>query len=247
MFQETQDKEKIVNLVSDIIMYVSVWVVLLFGIHLIWFDTTLLLAALAFGIWVSFQDIIANVFAWLMILANNTYKLWDIVEVDHEKYAYFGRIEELTMKYAVLRTVDMRRVIIPNLILILFPVRTYESEDSIRYDIRCTVQYTSDIETLKACMHETIAQTSIVNQPSATKIMLEAMWDHGLEFLIHAFIDPKCGMTKKRIIWLITHRLYTDLLAKNFVIAYNHRILTLDDHDKDVLSACSLMSWVVSW
>ncbi|MEY3197947.1 MAG: hypothetical protein RL023_794, partial [Candidatus Parcubacteria bacterium] len=47
---------------------------------------------------------------------------------------YFGRIEEITIRYSVIRTLDLRRVIIPNLDLITRPVKTYDSEDMVRLD-----------------------------------------------------------------------------------------------------------------
>jgi len=241
---DRQDKEKTVKLLWDTFLFLSVLVLLLFWIHLIWFDTTILMAALAFGIWVAFQDIIANVFAWVMIMINNTYNLWDIVEIDHEQYDYFGRIEELTMKYIVLRTVDMRRVIVPNVILILFPVRTYESEESVRYPIRFVVHYKSDISQVKKCILEALKKVSIINHKSDSKVMLENMWDHGLEFLVYCYVDPKCGMTKKRITWLISHTIYTHLLEKEIVIAYPHRTITLDAQDTQLFGVSDM---VIQW
>jgi small-conductance mechanosensitive channel len=79
------------------------------------------------------------------------------------------------MKYTVLRTVDLRRVVVPNLILILYPVRTYESEESVRYAIRCTVQYTSDISQVKQAIAQGLKKVPIINQQDASKILLENM------------------------------------------------------------------------
>jgi small-conductance mechanosensitive channel len=71
------------------------------------------------------------------------------------------------------------------------------------------------------------------------------MWDHGLEFLIYCYVDPKCGMTKKRIKWMILHAIYTHLVEKKIIIAYPHRSITCDTADEQMYGlSMSIFQWV---
>lgn len=166
----------------------------------------------------------------MIILTNNDYKLGDIIEVDHEQ-DYFGRIEELTIRYTVLRTVDLRRVIVPNIVLITYPVRTYEIEHTVRYEVSFTVHYASDIVLVEDTTIAAVNTVAIVNQPDLSMCLLHAMGDRGLEFVVYAYIDPKCGLTKKKIRARLTKAIYTALHDAGIVIVYPHRSLTIDHED----------------
>ena len=83
-------------------------------------------------------------FAGIMVLTNKEFRLGDIIVIDDEK-EYFGRVEEITIRYTVVRTFDLRKVIVPNLTLITKPVRTYDSEEIIRLETVFTVHYGTDL------------------------------------------------------------------------------------------------------
>ncbi len=74
--------------------------------------------------------------AGLLVLTTKEYKIGDLIEFqDANNNNYFGRIEEITIRYSVIRTLDLRRVVIPNLDLITRPVKTFDSEETIRGDV----------------------------------------------------------------------------------------------------------------
>jgi small conductance mechanosensitive channel len=83
-------------------------------------------------------------FAGIMVLTNKEFKLGDIIVIEDDQ-EYFGRVEEITIRYTVIRTFDLRKVIIPNLTLITKPVRTYDSEEIIRLETIFTVHYGTDL------------------------------------------------------------------------------------------------------
>lgn len=82
-------------------------------------------------------------FAGIMVLTNNDYKLGDIIVVDDGDNEYFGRIEEITIRYTVIRTFELRKVIVPNLTMITKPVKTYDAEEVIRLDFTFTIHFDS--------------------------------------------------------------------------------------------------------
>lgn len=226
--QDGPNKEKIAKIAGEMFFFICLIIIVVSAIHFLWFEIGLFLAALAFGLGFSFQDILGNTLAGFLILINNDYKLGDIIEIDHENKDYFGRIEELTIRYVVLRTVDLRRVVVPNLTMITHPVRTYERENTVRYEIPCTVLYVSSVTQVIELITQAVKKVSLVNDPDKTVCMLQSMGNHGLEFLTYAYIDPKCGMTRKRINAALTLAIYTVLEENNIRIAYPHRALTTD-------------------
>ncbi|HCB51916.1 TPA: hypothetical protein DEP21_05130 [Patescibacteria group bacterium] len=54
-----------------------------------------------------------------------------MIEINADQL-YFGRIEEITIRYTVIRTLDLRQVIIPNMTLISTPIKTFSSEDLVK-------------------------------------------------------------------------------------------------------------------
>lgn len=99
-----------------------------------------------------------------MIFSTKEFKIGDIVQVsakvEHpdKKEVLFGRIEEITIRYIVVRTFDLRRVVIPSMKFVSSTVKTYTSEDIIRDEVDFTVDISSDmtktIETLKKAVNE---------------------------------------------------------------------------------------------
>ncbi|MBU0626136.1 mechanosensitive ion channel family protein [Patescibacteria group bacterium] len=54
-----------------------------------------------------------------------------MVEINADQL-YFGRIEEITIRYTVIRTLDLRQVVIPNTTLISTPIKTFSAEELVR-------------------------------------------------------------------------------------------------------------------
>jgi len=69
--------------------------------------------------------------AGMMMLYTKEFKLGDIVEV-YADQTYFGRIEEITIRYTIIRTLDLRQVVLPNMTLITVPIKTFSSEDLVK-------------------------------------------------------------------------------------------------------------------
>jgi small conductance mechanosensitive channel len=69
--------------------------------------------------------------AGIMILYTKEFKLGDIIEVQADQ-VYLGRIEEITIRYTIIRTLDLRQVVLPNMTLITVPIKTFSAEPIIK-------------------------------------------------------------------------------------------------------------------
>jgi small-conductance mechanosensitive channel len=89
--------------------------------------------------------------AGVMIFSTKEFKIGDIVQlsgkVEHpdKKEILFGKIEEITIRYVVIRTFDLRRVVVPSIKFITATVKTYTSEEVVRDEVEFTLDIASNI------------------------------------------------------------------------------------------------------
>jgi small conductance mechanosensitive channel len=103
-----------------------------------------------------------------MILNIKELKIGDIVEIDG-KPGYFGKIEEITIRYTIIRTLDLRQVVIPNMELITNPIKTYSSEELIKLNTSIPVNYDQNLDDAMKIMIESVNSLDIVHQKENTK------------------------------------------------------------------------------
>ena len=173
--------------------------------------------------------------AGLMVLTNNDYKLGDIIVIDDDKKDYFGRIEELTIRYTVIRTFDLRKVIIPNLKMVTKPIRTYDAEELVRLETNVTVHYSTPVEEAIEIITAAVNKVKIVKEKKSTKVMLKAMGDHGLELTVFFYMDPAGGVLVPVAISEVNQAIFEAFGQENIVIPYPHTTVTVDHNDKDLI------------
>jgi len=75
--------------------------------------------------------------AGIMILYTKEFRLGDIIEINADQ-TYFGRIEEIQIRYTIIRTLDLRQVVIPNTTMISSTVKTFSAEPMIKLTVTVT-------------------------------------------------------------------------------------------------------------
>lgn len=105
-------------------------------------------AAIVLGL----QDSLKGVVSGMTILFAKPFVKGDIIEVN----GYIGKIQEIQMLYTVLMTFDNKMVVIPNNELASSTFVNYSHEDMRRVDMVMDVHYDSDVEQVKAIIHEVI-------------------------------------------------------------------------------------------
>jgi len=157
--------------------------------------------------------------------------------VDDEKKDYFGRIEEITIRYTVIRTFDLRKVIIPNLTLVTKPVRTYDSEDLVRLETNFTVHYWTHLQDVQKLIIECVNKLWIVKEKQSTRVNIQKFWRNWVELQIFFYFDPASGVIIPTAMSEV-HTAIMDMFKDNgIVIPYPHRTLTVDHNDKNLLGS----------
>jgi len=231
ILQTTDDKnkhaEKIAKLMHDISFYVLVIFSFFIGFEMVGFNVGLIVWGISFGVWLAFKEILGNMVAGIMILYTKEFKLWDIIEI-HADQVYFGKIEEITIRYTIIRTIDLRSVVIPNMTLISTPIKTFSSESLIKLIIPFWAHYDSDILKVIEVMKQAANKFDFVKDKENTKVFLSDYLDSSIEFKAIISFDPNCGILPYVAEWEIKQEFSLAFDKNNIEIPYEITTITFE-------------------
>lgn len=225
--EKNKQAEKIGKLMWDITFYVLVIFSFFIGFEMVWFNVGLIVGGISFGVWLAFKEILGNMVAGIMILYTKEFKLGDIVEINADQ-VYFGRIEEITIRYTIIRTIELRQVVIPNTTLISVPIKTFSSEPLIKLMIPFRAHYDSDINLVLELIKNTVNSFDFVKEKDNTKTFLSDYLDSSIEFKAFISIDPNCGILPEMIKGYIYEKINDEFAKNNINIPYNMTTLTFE-------------------
>ncbi len=212
--------DKIASLIWNIVFYVMVIFSLFIWFEIMGFNVWLILWWVSFGVWLAFKEILWNMIAGIMVLYTKEFKLWDIVEINADQ-VYFGRIEEITIRYTIIRTLDLREVVIPNMTLISVPIKTFSAEDLVKLNILLCVHYSSDIPKAIQVITETINSFDFVKEKENTKVFVTNFWASSIDIKWLFCFDPKCWLLTDYALWAINEKTNEEFKKNNINMPYN--------------------------
>ncbi len=195
--------------------------------QVIWFNTAIIMWWISLSLWFAMETTIGNMISGIMILTNKKIKIGDYIQL-LGSLQLMWTIEEINIRYTVIKTYEKKRVIIPNSILAKTPIKTYKSEPLIRGEIFFTVPRHVHIPQLKQIMIETINAHDKVLYKEYTNTRIENFDTRGLQIKSVFFGDPK-----KKSPFLIGREL-RPIIAANLKkyginIPYNHMTITAEN------------------
>ncbi len=227
--------DKIWDLVHDITFYILVIFSFFVWFEMVGFNVWLILWWISFGVWLAFKEVLGNMIAGIMILYTKEFKLWDVVEIQSDQN-YFWRIEEITIRYTVIRTLDLRQVVIPNMTLISVPIKTFSAEALVRLSILFWIWYNSDLTKAIDLITETIKWFDFVKEKTNTKVFLSSFGDSSIEIKGLFLFDPNCGLLPDIAIWNIYQKINTVFSENGIDIPYNYMTVNFDPSTKEALA-----------
>lgn len=194
--------------------------------QIIGFDTALIMWGVSLSLWFAMETTIGNMIAGIMILTNQKIKLGDFVQL-LGKLNMRWTIEEINIRYTVVRTFDKKRTIIPNSILAKTPMQTYKSEPLIRWELFFTVPRHVHIPQIKEILIQTINKQKTVLYKEYTNVRIENFDNRGIQIKSVFFANPKSKSP-----FLIARKL-KPIIAANLKkyginIPYNHMTITVE-------------------
>lgn len=229
---DEKSAEKIGKLVGNIVFYILVIFAFFIGFEIMWFNVGLILWWVSFGVWLAFKEILGNMIAGIMILYTKEFKMGDIVEIFADQ-VYFGRIEEISIRYTIIRTLDLRQVVIPNMTLIAVPIKTFSTEQLIKLNFIVGIHYEADVEKALEIVKEVTNSFDFTKDKENTKVYVTNFGASSIDLKCFFWFDPKCGIIDYYAVGDINAKLNEEFKKNNITIPYNMVTLTFEkDSDK---------------
>lgn len=186
---ETQDYvNKASQLIGSIVFILCIVFIVLIVFQIIGVDTALLIWWLSMGIWFAMETTISNMIAWMMMLTNKKVHIGDFVQILW-KFKLLGTIENITIIHTVIYTLDRRRMIIPNSLMMATPIKTLKTEKLIRGNLGFTVSRHCDIPRIKKKIQEIVNNyEDILYKENITTIVI-GFDEVGIKLKTYFFVD----------------------------------------------------------
>lgn len=225
--EKNKQAEKIAKLMGDITFYVLVIFSFFIGFEMVGFNVGLIVWGISFGVWLAFKEILWNMVAGIMILYTKEFKLGDIVEINTDQI-YFGRIEEITIRYTIIRTLDLRQVILPNMTLISVPIKTFSSEPFIKLAVLQRADYDSEPNKVIEIIKNAVNSIEFVKNKQNTKVFVNEWRDSYVEYKSFFEFDPNCWLLHEIAIAQVSKKIYEDLLANGIDCPYDIKTINFE-------------------
>ena len=182
--------------------------------------------------------IIGSVISGLFVLADQPYEIGDLVELSDLDQR--GFVEDVTLRYTKVFTLDNTFLVIPNSSIRERDVVNYSAEDErVRLRQRLLVTYESDLGAARAVMERAARETPGVIEggpdirigssryPAQPTCYVAAYADHGVALELRYWLRDPYHMDRSRS--AVNDRIWSGLEAVDVDIAYPHTHLVFDD------------------
>lgn len=188
--EENIYSKRTANLVGRFVFILLMIFLILATFQVIWFDTAIIMWWISLSLWFAMETTIGNMIAGIMIITNKKIKIGDYVQLLWN-LKVMGTIEDINIRYTVIKTYEKKRVIIPNSVLAKSPIKTYKIEPIIRGEIFFTVPRHVHIPQIKQILIETINAHEKVLYKEYTNVWIENFDARWLQIKSVFFGNPK--------------------------------------------------------
>ena len=138
---------------------------------------------LGLAVSLSVKDSLSNLAGGLTILGTRPFKVGDYVEIGSNS----GTIQEIGLVYTSLTTVDNRRILVPNSVVVDAEVTNYTAEPLRRVDLKVTASYDAPVERVKQTIQEVVNAHDLVLSDPPPFARLSEYGDSALEYVVRAW------------------------------------------------------------
>ena len=173
-------------------------------------------ASLAIGL--AMQGGLTNMVGGLMLLIFKPFKVGDWIESDNAS----GVVEEITIFYTVLKTLDCTKIVMPNGTLANSNVKNFSFNSKRRLCLDFSVSYDSDIDKVKKVINDVINNEELVIKDEEVFVRLTNHADSALIFTVRVW-------TKNSDFWTLKFN-----LLENVKKAFDKNNITIPFPQLDV-------------
>ena len=219
---------KIAKLLWSILFRILMLFALFISFEIMWLNIWLLVSWVSLWVWLAFKEVLGNMFAWIMILYTKEFKMWDIIEIQTWEW-YFWRIEEITIRYTVIRTLDLRQVIIPNMTMISEPIKTFSSEDLVKLNTVVWISYKSDVAKAIDVLKEAINSFDFVKSKENTTVYVLEFGKSTIDLKCLFCFDPNCWIIGEVAVWQINEKITRSFKEHGINFSYQHIVVNFEN------------------
>lgn len=226
--QEDIYSKKIANLAGSMLYILLMIFNILAVFQVIGFDTALIMWGISISIGFAMETTIGNMIAGVMIMTNKKVKLGDLVQF-LGSLNIMWTIEEINVRYSIIRTFDKRRTIIPNSIIAATPIKTFKTESLMRGDIKLRLPRHIDVDQVKSLLIQTINGISWVLYTEYTNIVVSGFDNWGITMQGFFFVNPQSKRGKIVIQREFMTKALDEFKKYGIKMPYNHITLTVEE------------------
>lgn len=187
---KVMDKRKVDKTISTFISslaFSSFWVfVILAALSQLGIQTTSLMAvigAAGLAIGLALQGSLSNFASGFLIILFKPFKVRDYVEAG----GVSGKVYKITIFTTVLKTIDNKRIIVPNSQIMNGTITNYTSESTRRVDLVFGVSYSSEIKKVKKILTRIIEDHKLILKDPESFVRLAEMGESSLNFKVRVW------------------------------------------------------------
>jgi len=189
------------NIVADVyakknaklVWWVLFIILMIFNIlatfQIIWFDVAIIMWWISLSLWFAMETTIWNMISWIFILTNKKIRLWDFVQF-MGPLNMMWTIEEINVRYTVIRTFDKRRTVVPNSLIAKTPIRTLKTEPLLRWEVIFRVPRHVLFPQIKQIFTTIINSNKNILYPEYTTILIDNFDNVGINIKWFFFASP---------------------------------------------------------
>lgn len=178
-----------------------------------------ILGSLAVAIGLSLQGSLSNIAGGLIILLFKPFSIGDYISVDNVE----GEVSEIGLYYTQLKSVDNKKIVVPNAIVSNQTMVNVTHQKTRRVDLLVCTSYDSDVETVKDILLGLANNhPKVLQEPD---IPVARLFEHGEHSLVFSF---RCWCNSEDY-WSVRFDLLEEI--KN---AFDKRGITIPYHQLDV-------------
>lgn len=137
------------------------------------------------------QQILANVFASILLQARHPFRRGDQISTDEIE----GTVEDVNLRAVVLRTYDGERVYVPCSQVLENPIVNHTTRGVRRTSVEVGVAYAADLEAVRRGLITAVAQVEGVRERPGTEVWVEAFGESSIDLVVRYWHDPDIATT----------------------------------------------------
>lgn len=219
--------KKMSKIIGNMIFILLMIFTLLAVFQVIWFDVAVLMWWISLWLWFAMEVTIGNMISGIMLLTNKKVKMWDFVKFLWSLQLMWT-VDEINIRYTVIKTFDKRRVIVPNSIVASTPIQTMKSEPLVRGELIFILPKYVLVSQVKEIIIAIINQHQYVYHKEYTSVGVVWFTNAGIQLKAFFFVSPLHGKSAY-VVWKdLRMKIATEFKKYGIGVPYQHITLTVE-------------------